>query len=150
MAANHTTQVLKDCEALWSEQQALCDVLERIADSLPAALDRKTCVDAAQALPEIIGRAHRFEEEVLFDALDAAESVELDLRPMLKRLREEHAGDEFFAEELSEALLSFAETQPLHSPETTGYMLRGFFQTLRRHIALEQELTRLLLGPISH
>ena len=39
----------------------------------------------------------------------------------------EHAGDECFAEELSEVLLSYAEGRPTHSAEATGYMLREDF-----------------------
>ena len=41
-------------------------------------------------------------------------------------------------------LLSYAEGRPTHSAEATGYMLRGFFEALRRHIAIEEELSTAL------
>jgi len=126
------------------EQLALCETLEAIADSLPDQVDRQTCIQTARVLGPLIDRAHRMEEEVLFPALEKAQNVKLDLSATLERLRLEHAGDEFFAEELVEVLMSYGAGTPVQSAEATGYMLRGFFETLKRHIAFEHAL----LGPI--
>jgi hypothetical protein len=136
--------VLETCAGLWREQRRLCDALEQIADSLPDAVDRKVCLHAARVLPTLMTRAHRYEEEMLFVALDRPGLTSFDLRPTLARLKLEHAGDECFAEELSEVLFSYAEGRPTHSAEATGYMLRGFFEALRRHIAIEEELSSAL------
>ncbi len=139
-----TSSIIETCTALWREQRALCDALERIADSLPDAVEPKACLQAARILPALMVRTHRYEEEVLFVALDRPGLTPFSLRPTLKRLKTEHAGDECFAEELSEVLLSYAEGRPTHSAEATGYMLRGFFEALRRHIAIEEELSSAL------
>lgn len=127
-----------------ADQLALCDTLEEIADSLPDSIDKQVCIHTARALGPVINRAHRAEEDIIFPALEQLDTIVLDPKATLERLRIEHAGDEFFAEELVEVLLSYGSGSPLQSPEATGYMLRGFFEALRRHIAFESEL----LGPI--
>ncbi|MBU1174081.1 MAG: hemerythrin domain-containing protein [Alphaproteobacteria bacterium] len=144
MSAVNASTIIETCGGLWREQRTLCDALEQIADSLPDAIDRKVCLHVARLLPTLIARAHRYEEEVLFAALDRPGLTPFDPHPTLERLKIEHAGDECFAEELSEVLLSYAEGRPTHSAEATGYMLRGFFEALRRHIAIEEELSTAL------
>ena len=144
MSAIDASNIIETCGGLWREQRILCDALEQIADSLPDAVDRKVCLHAARLLPTLMVRAHRYEEDVLFTALDRPGLAPFDHRRTLSRLRMEHAGDECFAEELSEVLLSYAEGRPTHSAEATGYMLRGFFEALRRHIATEEELSTVL------
>lgn len=144
MSAVNASTIIETCGGLWREQRTLCDALEQIADSLPDAVDRKVCLHAARLLPTLMVRAHRYEEDVLFTALDRPGLTPFDPHPTLERLKVEHAGDECFAEELSEVLLSYAEGRPTHSAEATGYMLRGFFEALRRHIAIEEELSTAL------
>ena len=144
MNTTEDATILETCAAYWHEQRKMCDALEQIADSLPDAIDRKVCLHAARALPTLMVRTHRYEEEVLFAALDRPGLTPFNPRPTLSRLKLEHAGDECFAEELSEVLLSYAEGRPTHSAEATGYMLRGFFESWRRHIAIEEELSTAL------
>ena len=45
-----------------------------------------------------------------------------------------------FAEEIQFELLQMGKGQPVLAPEATGYMLRGFFEGVRRHIRHELEL----------
>lgn len=123
-----------------ADQLVLCDTLEQIADSLPDQVDRQVCIHTARALGPLINRAHRMEEDMLFPAVEQAEDVMFNPEAMLERLRIEHAGDECFAEELTEVLMSYGAGEPMHNAEATGYMLRGFFEALRRHISFEQEL----------
>lgn len=144
MTNDDASIIVDNCAAMWREQRKLCDALESIADSLPDNVDRQTCMHAARALPPLIDRAHRFEENVLFIAIEEMSPVLLDLRPTLARLKLEHVGDEYSAEELSEVLMSYGEGTPMHTAEATGYLLRGFFEALRRHIAIEEELTSIL------
>jgi len=122
------------------EQLSLCGVLEEIADSLPHSIDRQVCIHTARILPQIIDRAHRFEEDVLFPLLENSKTVAHDLEATISRLKNEHVGDKCFAEELGEVLMSYGLGKPMQGAEATGYMLRGFFEALRRHIAFEREL----------
>lgn len=129
------------CETLsrhYQSQLGLCAALEDIADSLPNDVNKQKCQLAAQSISSIIKSAHDYEEAVLFPALRGAEQ---DLSPIgtnLERLHAEHCEDESFGEEVSDALQELASGQ-LENVDKLSYMLRGFFEGLRRHIAFEQE-----------
>lgn len=139
-----TSSILESCHRIWHQQRQLCDALELIADSLPDSVDKALCMQTARMLPTIISSAHELEETGLFTALEHADIGSFDPGPTLERLRLEHAGDECFAEELSEVLMSWGRGAPANSAEAMGYMLRGFFEALRRHIATEEELAAML------
>lgn len=121
------------------EQLLLCDRLEEIADSLPDGVNRQKCIYAARALGPMIRGVHRFEEEVVFPMI--AEQLKNDdkIEATLNRLRFEHCEDECFAEELIEALHDLGAGNADINVEAIGYMLRGFFEAMRRHIAFESE-----------
>lgn len=139
-----TSAILESCHRVWHQQRQLCDALEQIADCLPDNVDRGLCMQTARMLPTIISSAHELEENSLFSALEEADMGDFDPGPTLNRLRLEHAGDECFAEELSEVLMSWGRGAPANSADAMGYMLRGFFEALRRHIATEEELAAML------
>lgn len=129
---------LERLEAAHAELLRLCDRLEGIADSLPDAVDRKACEEAAGSLMPMVAKTHRFEEETLFPMIAKAYPGETMART-LERLRNEHVEDECYAEDLTEALETLAGHKPgAVEAETFGYMLRGFFAAMRRHIAFEQ------------
>ena len=125
-----------------SDQLALCDQLEEIADSLPDRVNRQKCLYAAAALAPMIRKVHQFEEELLFPKLAVLMIGEPTSAKTLERLRFEHCEDECFAEELTEALLDLGRGRENINVEATAYMLRGFFEALRRHIAAEQEIVQ--------
>jgi hemerythrin-like domain-containing protein len=128
-----------------AEQLSLCDELEEIADSLPAGVNRQKCIYAAKALSPLIRGVHQYEETVLFPQLERPNASALacsdaaigSLADTLARLKYEHFEDEWYAEELTEALLRLGSGAPVND-EAVGYMLRGFFEGLRRHIAFEK------------
>jgi len=122
------------------EQLLLCDRLEEIADSLPDAVNRQKCIYAARALGPMIRGVHRFEEDVVFPLIADRLKDDEKIGPTLNRLRFEHCEDECFAEELTEALHDLGSGSPEINIEAIGYMLRGFFEAMRRHIAFESEL----------
>lgn len=121
-----------------SEQLALCNELEEIADSLPANINRQKCIYAAKALTPLIKGVHHYEETILFPWLEASAARGNAMSETLNRLRFEHCEDECFAEELTDALLKLGSGGEVNM-EAVGYMLRGFFEGLRRHIAFERE-----------
>ena len=49
------------------------------------------------------------------------------------------AADQVQAAAISEALLAYGEGRPIANPEAFGYMLRALFDSMRRHIAFEQD-----------
>nr|CAD6413495.1 hemerythrin domain-containing protein [Rhizobium sp. Q54] len=119
-----------------AEQLALCDELEEIADSLPANVNKQKCIYAAKALMPMIQALHRYEETVLFPRVQQRNGADSQ-GETLSRLRYEHLEDEGYAEELTETLLKLGSDDPVNV-EAVGYMLRGFFEGMRRHIAFER------------
>lgn len=113
----------------------ICDVMETIADSLPRSVSRSACLWVASALLPALREAQSYEETMVFPAF-AREPGRLD---SVRRLRAEHVEDAALAEELTEALLSIGHGADIENPEALGYMLRTFFETMRRHIAFERE-----------
>ena len=120
-----------------TEQLALCRELEEIADSLPSNVNRQKCIYAAKALGPVIRGAHHYEETVLFPWIEHR-TGQRARSETLERLRFEHFEDECFAEELTDALLKVGSGNPVNM-EAVGYMLRGFFEATRRHIAFESD-----------
>lgn len=141
----HASAVLAPCftSLEWlrrahTEQLNLCDELEAIADSLPANVDVQKCLQAAKALNPLIKGVHTYEENVLFPWLESLADIQPALLESLHRLKFEHCEDACFAEELTDTLLRLGRKEDVNM-EATGYMLRGFFESLRRHIAFERE-----------
>lgn len=144
MTANKDASPLQLYIATVAEQEALCDHLEAIADALPDGVDRSACLHLARTIPAIIGRGHALEESVVFPTLEDASGLD-GLDDTVERLRFEHFSDDCYAEELSEALIAFGAGRTEVAPATLGYMLRGFFEGLRRHLAFERAVIMPLL-----
>lgn len=124
---------------LHSEKLALCNLLEEIADSLPRGLDQSKCVVASIRLEPLIRAVHTYEEDVLFPAYVRAQGNTPHALEMVARLKVEHIEDADFAAELAERLRRAAQGLDGLNVDALGYMLRGFFSGMRRHIANERE-----------
>lgn len=122
----------------FKSQLSLCALLEDIADSLPHNISLINCRLAAQNIQPIVQSAHTFEEQYLFPMLLQREHADEKLKPVLARLHAEHCEDESYGNEIVDALEELA-TDELTNIDKLSYMLRGFFEGLRRHIAFEQE-----------
>lgn len=115
-----------------------CDQLEAIADRLPDAVDLRDCLIVAQKIIPMINRAHQFEEGFVFPLILAENAAVIELPEWLERLKFEHLGDEEFASDLSSALRDFATNKEDANIQSLSWMLRGFFEGLRRHVAFER------------
>lgn len=140
-----TATGLESLSACHRDLLDLCDRLEEIADTLPRP-DRQLCLHAARAIQPLIARAHQVEEAVLFPALESEAVPMADMRITLERLRLEHCEDSCFAEEVHDELMALGRGDDRLLLEATGYMLRGFFEGLRRHIGQERMLVSALLA----
>lgn len=121
-------------------QLALCTELETIADSLPDRADPQRCLHLARALCRIVMDAHELEERVLFSRVGDMEPRAPDLAASIERLRWEHFEDLCYGEEIRDALYDLGRGDPRIGGDTLGYMLRGFFEGMRRHVAFEREV----------
>jgi hemerythrin-like domain-containing protein len=129
--------------AWWKEshrlQLALCDDLEAIADSLPGSIVNQDCLFAARSLTRLIRDVHAYEEETLFPALQRVFWASDEFATAIDRLTFEHLADECYADDIAEKLIYVGSGGRDVNMEALGYMLRGFFEALRRHIAFERD-----------
>jgi len=121
------------------EQLALCGKLEEVADDLPEISDTQLCLYLAKRIHPMIHEAHEYEEKTLFPMLMTMQDLDENLKSTVERLRYEHWEDESFADEVADAMIRFVTDKASSNAETLAYMLRGFFEGLRRHIAFERE-----------
>lgn len=120
-------------------QSDICDKLEALADCLPDCADKQTCLHLSREIRSVVKLAHHFEESELFPILAKAYPDDKNLPQTLERLRYEHWEDESFADEVADALSDFVSHPERANIQSIGYMLRGFFEGMRRHIAFERE-----------
>lgn len=120
-------------------QLRLCDELEAIADSLPDNAGPRECLGAARTIKKLVRDAHEFEEIRLWPALRGLRPQDDELEACIERLRLEHREDESYGEEVAAALTDWGMCAGNRNAEATGYLLRGFFEGMRRHIASERE-----------
>lgn len=124
---------------IYASKISLCDDLEAIADSLPGHVDRLHCLNVASRLLPALRQSHRYEEQVLFPAFERGRAASLRSNRSVQRLKTEHIYDEGAAEEITDALMWIGHGGDVANPEALGFMLRAFFDTVRRHIAFERE-----------
>ncbi|MCO5065321.1 MAG: hemerythrin domain-containing protein [Rhizobiaceae bacterium] len=124
---------------VYAEKVQLCDQLEAIADSLPHRVDRLTCIRVANRLVPLLRASHRYEEDVIFPIFEQHAQTHPVRRETILRLKSEHVYDEGAAEEICERLLWIGHGGEIDNPEALGFMLRAFFDTVRRHVAFERE-----------
>lgn len=120
-------------------QQNLCNAIEELADLLPYNVSPSQCLYVARALPAVMRCAHEFEENHIFPYLRTVAADDDRLAATLDRLHGEHWEDESYADELNAELLEFASQASHERATRLGYMMRGFFDSVRRHIAFERE-----------
>lgn len=121
-------------------QLQLCDVLEKIADNLPESIEPELGLVVARILRKGMPQHMRFEEDVLFPLLRKRAVWEDELEHVLRQLEEEHESDESYGFEIADELEALSECDHVSNPEMLGYMLRGFFDSQRRHIEWENTI----------
>ncbi len=118
-------------------QEWLCDVLETIADGLPGKLECALAATVAKVLRIDVPLHHEDEEEGLFPLLCQRAAPEDNIDAVIRQLCREHLADDTYCDDLIDLLEALADGRPPQNPEMAGYMIRGFFESYRRHIAFE-------------
>lgn len=121
-------------------QRELCDLLEALADGLPNTFDKAMAVIAVSILEGSVPRHMRLEEEALFPMLRQRVADDDPLVSALACLEDEHERDGATLVELTDALKTAAEAGLVINADMLGYMLRGYFESQRRHIAWEDRV----------
>lgn len=120
-------------------QLTMCLELEAIADSLPNIFDKDVWLTTAHSVFLLLAKAHSFEELELFPILLQQQGAALRLGEVLKRLESEHHNDEDYAENVAQVIGNYVRHDDHSKAEGLSWMLRGFFENIRRHIAFERE-----------
>ncbi|MBU2580724.1 MAG: hemerythrin domain-containing protein [Alphaproteobacteria bacterium] len=115
----------------------LCDVLERLADGLPHETIKSQAEVAVTVLRQGLPDHIVLEERYLFPLLKKRNNGDARVRSVLEQLEHEHDHDEAFSFEIAEELERLADDGRASNAEMLGYMLRGYFVSLRRHIKWE-------------
>jgi hemerythrin-like domain-containing protein len=118
-------------------QEKLCDALERIADDLPDNVDRMLVAAVLPMLRVDLAVHVRDEEDGLFPLMRGRSRPEDNFDEIAEVLSLEHAADAGFADEIIDQLEDLRDGRRPLNPDMLGYMLRGFFETQRRHLAWE-------------
>ena len=117
----------------------LCDQLEVIADRLPKEIDEALRHSTIVQLRTLSTLHLRYESGLLFPLLRTSMAYHHDVIRTLKRLDDQHFDDEGYAAELADELSHFGECGSAERIDRLAYMLRGYFESVRRHIAIEAD-----------
>lgn len=123
----------------YEEMLRLCRELEAVADGLPHEVDRQLCLAIAGRIVPLLEESHAYEEERIFPAFAAAAVPPAVGDASIRRLKAEHVEDECAAQDLADMLSAVGHGSAIDNPEALGFMLRAFFEGVRRHIAFERE-----------
>ena len=136
--ASPKANLARDFRDNLARQVQLCNRLEALADGLPAELNVQECLYIVQSLVPSLADAHRFEEQKVYPVLGGVIG-DIATVSMIERLNYEHMGDEDYAEHVADTLRDFLKDRHSANVESMAWMLRGFFEAMRRHLAFEQE-----------
>lgn len=118
-------------------QLQVCDILEHLADGLPNNAEAHLASVVQCAIRSAWPKHVQFEEEVLFPLLKNHSGREPQLATTLEQLSREHACDLGSDDEVIDVLRELSIGRRPSNPEMVGYMLRGYFGALRRHVQWE-------------
>lgn len=144
MAGKSTTNtqvqsIIEEATGHHSRQLELCKRLEELANRLPNDFNTQECLSLSWQVYPIVKTAHEFEEQKLFPLLTQSLEHGENLGQSLERLKYEHWEDEAYAEDLCLHLRELVKKPNNANIDKIAYMLRGFFEGMRRHIAFETE-----------
>lgn len=121
-------------------QLELCDALELIADELPGRIDATLLREVINVLAHGMTPHFAFEEHALFPLLRRRASDDHPLMAALTQLETEHERDADLSQELVEQLRHLMLREEAMNPDMLGYMLRGYFESQRRHVEWENSI----------
>ncbi len=131
-----TLSLLDRFEDCIGRQFDLCRTMETLADTLPSRVDTQAAMILIRQLHPTLRRCHLLEETMIFPLLLISHR---EVGPILDRLHNEHFEDEDHAADLCDAVEAFLARRTTSRGEEVGYMLRGLFTALRRHVAFDRD-----------
>ncbi|WP_425403559.1 hypothetical protein [Hwanghaeella sp.] len=138
-------EIVNIVERHQTRQRIICKELEAIADSLPLDVDPSLCMRLARGLLPTLHTANKYREDYFWELARRFLSETANIDAIIERLRAEYFENELLAEEVAEELSQWGMCADHNSAEAMGYMLRGFFIGLTRHLDFERVV---LLEPV--
>jgi len=135
--APHVLEILAEEHAL---QRELCDLLEAIADGLPHTFDKSRATVAICLLEGSLPAHTRLEEDALFPLLARRLGADHPVTTTLSVLEDDHERESSLLVELAEALNEGISAPKPESGNALGYLLRGAFDAMRRHLDFEDRV----------
>lgn len=117
-----------------SAQFKACDELERVSDELPNSNTHEFLLSVERICPLLL-ECHRFEEAHIHP-LVAKSRPEIGV--ILARLHDEHIEDQDQADLLLDNVRTFVSDAGRTKATEVGYVARGLFISLRRHLAFDR------------
>lgn len=121
-------------------QRELCDLLEALADGLPHNFDKGLAEIAVALLEGSVPSHMQLEETMLFPKLRERITPDDPLHAAMHCLEEEHDRDSALLMEMIDALKTAISDGVSSNANMLGYLLRGYFDSQRRHIAWEDRV----------
>lgn len=140
----HATDISR-LEAHHHDLLELCLRLEEIAEDLETGTSVPEYRRISTLIPRLVGETHALEEEVLFPDFSRQAHSHF-ANAVIERLKAEHRCDRLAAEELSQTLMAVADGRCRLASDTISYMVRGFMESVRRHILSEKLMIEALLA----
>ncbi len=138
-AIDNAGDILRVLTSFHQSQLDICRRLEELADGLPKNFNKAQALHIIRHMVPLLKRAHHFEETYVFNLFSGkAEHFPIPQKS-IDRMKFEHWEDELYAEDLAEALHDYINNEKGETASKLSYMLRGFFDNLRRHIAFVEE-----------
>lgn len=116
----------------------ICRQLEEVADSLPLDVDPSLCMRLARTMLPALRASHEYRERHFWALARKVLEGQGSPDAVIDRLRCEYRENDLLAEEIAEELSQWGACAQPKSAETVGYMLRGFFLSLTRHLDMER------------
>lgn len=142
-ATGATLGLLLEFETEHAIQRALCDNLETIADTLPAAPSPMQIALIEEQIERISKQSHPHAIAMLM-ALPAERHPSEEALAALTAM---HSLDASHGDDLITALWNYDEEDPGRPESALGYMLRCYFDGCRRAIAFTEALVASALAP---
>lgn len=127
-----------------TEQRAICDHLELIADQMCDPIDRRLCLSTLDRLTYELP-LYQADEETLFNILGARTQPGDLISGCIDQAARDHRHYQDNSLEIADAIEDRLANAKMANPDALGYMLRCTFEGLRQHMAWE-DVT--LFGPL--
>lgn len=118
-------------------EHRLCDTLEEIADGLPAEVNTGLAAKAVTVLRQSLRRHIALQERYLLPLLITRAEPQDNTKAVRAQIAAEHVADEVLAHDVADELEQMIRDGRARNPEMLGYMLHGYFECRRRHLAWE-------------